>query len=312
MDFFEAMIHHNPLLLNGLIAGLLASICCGIIGPYVITRRIVMASGAISHMAIGGVGVGLFMAYMWVDPAFRQGLEQFTGGLLAAPEGDIAAGSPTREQLDQAALLGAMGAAVIGALLIGLVHQRIHERMDTLLGAMWAVGMSIGLVMLKLTPAYQTEVTAYLFGNISFVPRSELWILAALAGCVLLTVLVFHKRFVAICLDQQQAELQGINTLWTNLVLLVLVAFTVLTVMRVVGLVLVLALLALPAATAGHHATRLVHMMWISVLLCVLLTTVPRILVYGTPISPEPATVLAAGGVYLGSVILRRAVLALR
>ncbi len=312
MAFFEAMIHHNPLLLHGLIAGLLASICCGIIGPYVITRRVVMASGAISHMAIGGVGAGIYLAYMWVDPAFRLRVEALTGGLLPAPTGNQLGGAPGREQVDQAALFGAMAAAVIGAILIGLIHQRVRERMDTLLGAIWAVGMAIGLVLLKLTPGYQAEVTAYLFGNISFVPLSELVVLGVLAACVLTTVVVFHKRFMAICLDEQQAELQGISALWTNLVLLVLVALTVMTVMRVVGLVLVLALLALPAATAGHHATRLVHMMWISVLLCMLLTTIPRILVYDTPISPEPAIVLAAGGLYLTSVVVRRAVLALR
>ncbi len=73
-----------------------------------------------------------------------------------------------------------------------------------------------------------------------------------------------------------------------------------------VGLILVIALLSLPAATASHHVGRVASMMDFAVLLCAPVTTLPRIAVYGTSISAEPAIVLAAGFVYLVSVLIRR------
>ena len=136
--------------------------------------------------------------------------------------------------------------------------------------------------------------------------KQKLGLIAALNVVILAVVVVYHKRLLAICLDRQQAELQGVSVLATHIVLLSLVALTVVCLMQVVGLILVLALLTLPAATASHHVARLAAVMWVSALLCALLTTVPRIAVYGTQISPESAIVLAAGLIYLISVVYTR------
>jgi len=276
LDFFHDM-QSNPLLVQGFIAGLLASIGCGLIGPYVITRRIVFLSGAIAHVAVGGIGAAIYLQYTfpnalgWLQP-----------------------------------LYGATLSALIGAIIIGYIHHRATERLDTLIGAMWAVGMSAGIMLIKFTPGYHTELMSYLFGNIALVSRHDLMLMFVLDFVVLLTVLVFHKQLLAICLDQQQAAMQGINVLAMNILLLCLVALTVIALIQVVGLILVLALLTLPAATAGHWVPRLVSMCWISIGLCMLLTAIPRAAVYGENISPESAIVLSAAGVYLVSVIIRR------
>jgi len=274
-SFFQDM-PDNPFLLTGLLAGLLASLACGVVGPYVNTRRIVFLVGAIAHMAVGGIGAAVFLAV------------QFPGvfGWL----------SPMH---------GAVVAALLSAVLIGLIYECVAERMDTLIGAMWAVGMSVGILLIKFTPGYHTELMSYLFGNIAIVPWNELGLMLVLDVAVAVTLLVFHKRLLAVCLDEEQAALQGVSILGTNMVLLVLVALTVICLIQVVGLILVLALLTLPAATAGHHIHRLAPMMMLSTILCMLFTTVPRIAVYGTAISPESAIVLAAGAVYLLSVIVR-------
>jgi len=275
--FFHDMAD-NPFLLTGLLAGLLASLACGVIGPYVITRRIVFLTGAIAHMSVGGLG-----AAIWLRTLFPAELDWLRP------------------------MHGAVAASLLAALLIGLVHQRVAERTDTLIGAMWAIGMAVGIMLIKFTPGYQNDLMSYLFGNIALVDTADVKLLAWLDGIILLTVILFHKRLLAVCLDQQQAELQGISILGTNLVLLCLVALTVICLTQIVGLILVIALLSLPAATAAHHVDRMVSMMWISTVLCALITTVPRIAVYGTPISAESAIVLAAGGIYLLSVLIRRA-----
>jgi zinc transport system permease protein len=276
IQFFQDM-GTNPFLLTGLLAGLLASLACGLIGPYVVTRRIVFLSGAIAHMAVGGIGAAIFLntlfpsVFGWFRPLYG-------------------------------AIVISLGAAV----LIGIVHERVAERTDTLIGALWAVCMALGLLLIKFTPGYQTELMSYLFGNISFVRADQVWLMLGLDAIILVAVLLTHKRLLAICLDQQQAQLQGVPVLGTNILLLCLVALTVIALTQVVGLILVIALLSLPAATASHHVQRVTSMMGLSIVLAAAVTTLPRIAVYGTSISAEPAIVLTAAAVYLLSVSVRR------
>lgn len=276
IPFFQDMAI-NPLLLTGLLAGLLASIACGVIGPFVVTRRIAFLSGAIAHMAVGGIGIAIFVRYRfpgtfdWLDPFH-----------------------------------GAIASAIAGAVSIGVVNRIARESLDTLIGAMWAIGMAVGILLVRYTPGYDVELMSYLFGNISVVQWQDVLRLAVMDLVVLGVVALYYKRLVAICLDEEYAQLQGVDPLRTNTLLLVLVAITVVSLMQVVGLILVIALLTLPAATAGHHARRLAPIMLWALILSALVTTVPRIAVYGTAISPEAAIVLSAGGIYLISVVFTR------
>jgi zinc transport system permease protein len=227
-------------------------------------------------MAVGGIGAALWLSHAAPSLAWFQPLH------------------------------GAIVAALIGAVVIGLVHQRVAERMDTLIGAMWAVGMSVGLLFIKFTPGYHVELMSYLFGNIAYVSRGQLAMTAVLTLVVVGAVVLMYKRFLAICLDEEQAALQGIDVPTTNTLLLCLVALAVICLTQVVGLILVIALLTLPAATAAYYFRRMGAVMAATALLCMALTTLPRIAVYGTPVSPECAIVLAAAAVYLASAFGRR------
>jgi zinc transport system permease protein len=148
---------------------------------------------------------------------------------------------------------------------------------------------------------------SYLFGNLACVSWHDVRLMIVLDAVILLTVVFWHKRLLAVCLDPQQAELQGIKTLWVNIVLLCLVALTVICLTQVVGLILVIALLSLPAATAAHHVRRMGSMILMATVLGALVTSLPRLAVYGTRISPESAIVLAAGGAYFVSLLICRA-----
>lgn len=270
MGSFFADLATNPFLLTGLLAGIFASVTCGTIGPYVVTRRLVFLSGAIAHIAIGGVGAAIYLRHAWPD--VFGALTPLGGGAVAA---------------------------VLSAPLLAFLRHRVAERLDTVVGALWASGMAVGLLLIKLTPGYHTELMSYLFGNLVYVSRGDVVVLGALAAVVVGMTVLFHRRFLAVCLDPLQARLQGVSVLWTDVVLLSLVALTVISLTRVVGLILVIALLSLPAATAGRLVPRLASMMWLATALNIFLTTVPRIAVYGSSVSPEPAIVLAATAVYL-------------
>ncbi len=276
IDFFRDMAI-NPLLLTGLLAGLVASIACGVIGPYVVTKRIVFLVGAIAHTAVGGIGAAIFLRHHF--PATFGNLDPFHG---------------------------AVAAAILGAIVIGVVHDRVQERMDTLIGAMWAIGMATGILLVKFTPGYHVELMSYLFGNIAVVQGADVLRLLVMDIVIVSVVVLYYKRFLAVCVDEEYAKLQGVDTLRTNLVLLTVVALTVVSLMQIVGLILVIALLTLPAATAGHYMKRLGWMMVVATGLSVLLTTLPRMAVYGSGVSPESAIVLTAGAIYLCSVLFRR------
>lgn len=274
--FFQDMAV-NPLLVTGLLGGFLASLACGAIGPYVITRRIVFLSGAVAHTIIGGVGAVIFLRFRF--PSALEGLQPLHGAIIAA---------------------------MLAAVLIALVQHYARERLDTLIGALWAIGMAVGLLLIKYTPGYHVELFSYLFGNIAVVSWDDVQLIAGLDLIILVALLLFHKRLLAVCLDEEYAQLQGVHVLGTNIVLLSLVALTTVALIRVVGLILVIALLSLPAATAAHFTRSMPRMIALSVILSVLLTTVPRVAVYGTRLSPESAIILSAGAVYLLALIVRR------
>lgn len=265
MTSFFADMGINPFLLTGLVAGALAGATCGTIGPYVVTRQLVFLAGALAHVAVGGVGAAIWLAHRW--PATFGGLEPIHGAAIVA---------------------------VATAPLLAWIRHRVGERLDTAVGALWAAGMAVGILLIKLTPGYHTELMSYLFGNLVYVTWADTRFLALLGGTVAITVVLWHRRFVALCLDGPYAALRGVSVVRTDALLLVLVALSVVALTRIVGLILVLALLTLPAATAGRLVRRLAPMVLVSAVLATLLTTVPRIAVYGSQVSPEAAIVLAS------------------
>ena len=156
MDFLEALMHYG-FLQRALLAGLLAAIGCGLIGTWVVVRRISFVAGGIAHAVLGGMGAALFFGF-----------------------------SPTA---------GALAAAVLSALLIGLISLRWKEREDTLISAVWAIGMAVGILFIAATPGYQVDLVSYLFGNILMVSAKHLWIMLALDLFLLVILLLFHRQF---------------------------------------------------------------------------------------------------------------------
>lgn len=235
LSFFEA-IQSNPLLLSAVIAGLLASVVSGIIGSYVVVKRIVFISGGISHSILGGIGLCLW-------------LERTKGIAWATP------------------LLGALAAAIFSALVIGWIHLHYRQREDSVIAALWSIGMAAGILFISQTPGFNVELTNFLIGNILWVTPTDLMILASLDIFILATVFCLHKRFLALCFDEEQAQLQGVPVNSLYLLLLVLIAISIVLLIQVVGIILVMTMLTIPAAIANLFTVRLSRMMMIAVAL---------------------------------------------
>ena len=266
-EFFAALAAQG-FLQHALAAGLLASVGCGVIGPFVVVKRITFLAGGIAHAVLGGMGAA---AYFGAPP-----------------------------------LAGALIAALAAALLIGAVRLKAREREDTLIGALWSVGMAVGILFIARTPGYNVDLMSALFGNILMVTDSHLRLMVALDLLLLLLVAAFYKQLVAVAFDEEFARLRGVRVTVFYLLLLCLIAITVVLLIQVVGLILVIALLTLPAAVAAQYVNSLSRMMVIAVLLGALICTGGLALSYGPDLPAGATIILLAGGVYLLSTVAGR------
>ncbi len=267
-EFFDALGDPTiPFLRHALLAGVLASVAFGIVGSYVVARRITYIAGSISHCVLGGIGAGLFLEHAvgvaWLDP-----------------------------------LVGGVVAALLAAVVIGLVSLHAGQREDTVIGAVWAVGMAIGLIFLAKTPGY-VDPMAYLFGNILLISKGDLWIVLGLDVVVVLLGVLFYRKFVAAAFDEEFTALRGVRVRLHYLLLLSLTALTVVLLVQVVGIVMVIALLTLPAAAAGQFARQLWQMMALAVVFCMTFVTSGLAVSYVHDLPTGPTIILIAAAAYL-------------
>ena len=259
-EFIE-VLKSQGFMQNAVIIGLLASVACGVMGTYVVVKRIVFISGGISHAVLGGMGIAYYYGYHPIH--------------------------------------GAVVSALVAAVVIGLVSVRYHQYEDTIIGALWATGMAVGILFIYKTPGYSIDLMSYLFGNILMVKRESVYLLASLDALIIVLVFLFYKRFLAVCFDEEYSELQGIGVVTTYLLLLCLIALTVVILIQVVGIILVIALLTLPAATARYYARSLVQMMILASFLGAVFTTSGLIVSYQPNLPAGATIILIAGLAYL-------------
>jgi len=278
MEFFHALSEH-AFLQYALVAGLLASVACGVMGSYVAARRITYVAGGIAHSVLGGLGLARYLqvtaGWEWLHP-----------------------------------LYGAVIAALLAAVIIGLVTLRAKESEDTVISAIWAIGMAVGVIFIWKTPGYGENLMSYLFGNILMVSPGSLWLIVLLDAVVVVAGVGAYRQLSAVCFDEEFARLRGVNVEAYYLLLLCLTALTVVLLTTVVGLVMVIALLSLPVAIAGRLTQSLLRMMLVGALLSALFTTFGLAISYEADLPAGATTILLAGAAYLltvtGTALLHR------
>lgn len=272
-SFLEAL-QTNPLLMAALFAGLASSIVSGIIGSYVVVKRIVFIGGSISHSVLSGIGFCIW-------------LERAKGISWASP------------------LFGALAAAVLSALIIGWIHLNYRQREDSVIAAIWSIGMAVGILFISQTPGFNVELTNFLIGNILWVSKTDLYILGGLDIAVVVIIFFLHKRLLALCFDEEQARLQGepVNALY--LLLLILIAVSIVLLIQVVGIVLVMTMLTIPAAIANLLTTRLSWMMVLAILISALFCFSGNAAAYYLDWPTGATIALIAGFAYVLSLSLK-------
>ena len=253
---------------NAFLAAVLVSVACGLVGTYIVIKRIVFISGGISHAAFGGIGLGYFLG---VNP-----------------------------------ILAAIPFSILSALIMGLTSEKVNVSEDTAIGILWSVGMAIGIIFINLTPGYVPDLLTYLFGSILTVPPSDLIIMFILDLAIVAMVLVFRREFLSICFDDEFSKVIGMHTTIIYLLLLSLVALSVVVLIKVVGVILVIALLTIPAAIAKQYTYNLKMMMMLSVGMGMLLTVGGLYISYIFNLASGATIVLVLGLAFLLSALIQR------
>lgn len=253
---------------NALIAGLLASVICGIMGTLVVVNRIVFLSGGIAHAAYGGIGLSFFLGWPYLPVTI--------GFTLAA------------------------------SMVMASVTIRAKHRADTIIGVIWALGMAIGIILIDLTPGYNVDLMSYLFGSILTVPVSDLLIMLVMGVLITILVVLYYKDLLALSYDEEFARIRGVPVKGLYFTMIGLLAVTIVMVIQVVGLILVIALLTIPPFIVEKYAKSLMQMMVGSTLLGSIFTIIGLGLSYRYNLTSGASIILVAGVAFLFSLFIGR------
>jgi zinc transport system permease protein len=277
MNFFASIFDPSmPFVRNAFLAGILSSVLFGVLGSVVTVKRIAGLAGAISHAVLGGIGLAIFLAARNILPGFPP-------------------------------IVGAFVFAIASAALIGFVSLKAKQREDTVINALWAIGMSIGIVFIAKTPGY-ADPMSYLFGNILLVSTQDLVLLGILDLIVVFLAWRYYPQIEASAFDEEFAKTRGVDTDKVFMVILAVTALAVVLLQTFVGIVMVIAMLTLPAGTAGYFAKNLGGMMAMGTAFSLAYTLAGLAASWSLDLPSGAVVVLVAGAVFLvvSAVSMRR------
>lgn len=241
---------------NALIGGLLVSIACGVIGSLVVINRMTFIAGGISHSAYGGIGIATFVGF--------------------------------------APLLGATIFTIIVAFIIAFLTLKDKERFDSVIGAMWAFGMALGIIFIDITPGYKGDLMGYLFGSILTIDSGALKFVAFIDIFVVMLVMLFYRQFCAVSFDSEFAKLRGVDSRLFYYILVILTALCISSTIQVVGLILIIALMTIPPYIAEIFSKNLGIMMILASVISAVFCVVGLIISYKFNLTSGASIIMVA------------------
>jgi len=259
---------------NALVAGLLASVICGIMGTLVVVNRIVFLSGGIAHAAYGGIGLAFFFNWPYLPVT--------------------------------------IGFSLFAAMVMAAISHAVKHRADTIIGVIWALGMAFGIILLDLTPGYNVDLMSYLFGSILTVPRSDLLTMAVVGVSMTILLAWYYQDLLAMSYDEEFARIRGVPVKKLYFGLIGMLAVTIVMVIQVVGLIMVIALLTIPPFIVEKYAKSLVQMMVASSVLGAVFTVTGLWISYQYNLTSGASIIMVSGIVFLVSLLVDKMRVAVR
>ena len=227
MNIFEYQFFWNAVL-----SVLLMSITAGIVGTYVVSRRMLFITGGITHASFGGLGLGLF------------------------------AGLPPT--------ITALIFAILSAIGVEWTSRRGAVREDSAIAVFWSLGMALGIIFVFLTPGYTPGLTGFLFGNILAVTTRDLMLFAIFTTITALLAAIFNKTVIYTAFDRDFAKIRGINVRAVEYIVMLVLSICVVLSIKLIGIMLLLSFLSLPQMTAELFVRRYNGIMLLSAAIAIL------------------------------------------
>lgn len=212
---------------HALLGSLLTAIACGIVGTYIVSRRLVFISGGITHASFGGLGLGFFLG---LNP-----------------------------------ILMAMAFSVLSAFGVEWVSKTQNIREDSAIAGIWSLGMALGVIFIFLTPGYAPNLSAYLFGNILTISTGDILWIAGLAFVLVVIFSLFLRSIVYVAFDRDFAVTQHLPVKAIEYMMMFFIAVTIVLSIRLVGIMLLMSLLTLPQITVNLFTSDFKKIIWGSV-----------------------------------------------
>lgn len=257
----------TPFFQRALIVGIILGALLAVLGVFVVVRRLSFFSDAIGHSALAGIALGL----IW-------GISPFWVALIFT---------------------------LIIAAVISLIKYRSKLYLDTLLGAFFPTAVAFGVILIQLLPGYQTDLMAYLFGDILTVQHSDILFSSILTVIIGVIVVAAGKRFIAIAFDEPLARVEGVPVAFYETLFLLLLAAVITLAIKLVGIVLVTAMLVIPAATAQNIASSMFTMFGTSIFVSLIAVMVGMLLSAILNVPSGPAIVIVSAGFFATSFLVK-------
>jgi len=204
---------------NALAGSVFTCISCGIVGSYIVSRRLVFISGGITHASFGGLGLGF---YLGISP-----------------------------------ILSALLFSIASAFGVEWLSKKQDIREDSAIAVFWSLGMAIGVICIFLTPGYSPNISAYLFGNILTITFTDIGFAAVLAVLLSILFLFFFRPILYTAFDSEFAKTQGVRVKWIEQLMMLAIAITIVSSIRLIGIMLLMSLLTVPQMTANLFTSHL-------------------------------------------------------
>ena len=214
---------------HALLGSLFLCIACGIVGTYIVARRLVFISGGITHASFGGLGLGFWLG---INP-----------------------------------IVSALIFSIAAAFSVEWLSKKQDIREDSAIAAVWSLGMALGVIFIFLTPGYTPNISTYLFGNILTITRGDLWFVGALALGLILLFVFFYNAILYTAFDREFAQTKGISVRWIENGMMLAIAITIVCSIRLVGIMLLLSLLTIPQMTANLFSNQFRYIILYSILI---------------------------------------------
>ncbi len=237
-------------------ASVLIGIAIAVIGSLIVINKTTAITGSIAHGSFGGIGLALYFGI--------------------------------------SVILSASLFTAVLAIILAFITIKFPHRQDSLIGVIWALGMSIGIIFLSLTPGYQSDALSYLFGNILLVGKKDLIFMGSIDLVILISIIFLYNRFLAMSYDKEFLTLRGINANYLYTYFLILTSLTIVMSVRAIGIILILALFTIPSLIAEKWTKKFFYMMIISGILGTVFMAGGIIISFYYDISATPAIVIIA------------------